>query len=349
MPCPYGSKEIEIFYLAKQLCKAGTDEEIVREVLEMVIKNSIPPLSMEEKDGTIDRAIFYGNQRERNIAGEVREWVEVSEGIFKVSNYLIESHVVSKEDRHAVILALKRLKEQGVIEKYGNERGVYRKIDNGIQPIDWEDCDETIVKVKWPFDLEQYYLCLPKNLVVIAGSPDAGKTAFCLNFALLNMDNYPIKYFTSEMGALELKTRLKKFNWPIKRWGAVKFIERSHNFSDVIDPNGINIVDYIEVPEEAWKIATPINEIFRKLDKGICLIALQKPRSRDIARGGESTLDRPRLYLSMGNGILKIVKCKNWTQDDVNPNGLSLEYKLTQGCNFIKKSEWSIPYDETKR
>lgn len=312
----------------------------------MIVKNALPPLSSEEADGVIDRAINIGSQRERNITEELRQWIEVSNGHFLVRNSQKELEVVRKQDRHAFNVAINYLCKQGLIEKYGSERGVYRKVENTIQEMDWETCDDDIVDVRWPFGLEKYYLCLPKNIVVIAGSYDAGKTAFCLNFAMLNMDKYPIKYFSSEMGALELKVRLKKFGISFSKWKAVQFIERSTTFSDVIDPDGINIVDYIEVPEEAWKIATPISEIFRKLNKGICVIALQKPKMRDIARGGEATLDRPRLYLSIGNGIMKIIKCKNWANESINPNGLSLEYKILSGCNFLQQSEWSISYDE---
>ncbi len=323
---------------------------MIREVLEMVTKNAVPPLTFEESQGIIERAIEIGSKNEKSIMSDLRQWIEVTEGHFKVTEYHTESQVVTKEDKHAVIVALKRLCEQGVVEKYGNQRGVYRKVESQIQQIDWETCDDTIIDVKWPFNLEKYFMCLPKNIVVVAGSPDAGKTCLCLNFAMLNMGKFSINYFSSEMGALELKTRLRKFSFPIKNWKTIKFIERSTNFVDVIKPDEINIVDYIEVPEDAWKIAMPINEIFRKLNKGICLIALQKPRNRDIARGGESTLDRPRLYLSMGstqNGAnqIKILKCKNWKQDDVNPNGLSLEYKIVQGCNFIQQSEWGIAWD----
>lgn len=339
---PFGSKDTEIFHLARQLYKSGTDEKTVREVLEMVIKNVVPPLSGEEKEGIIDRAIFYGSVNERNLTDEFRQWCDVTDGHFKISEFHRDSQIISKQDKHAIIMSAKRLCEQGVIEKYGTERGVYRKVDNSVQEMDWETCDESVINVKWPFEMEQFYICLPKNVMVIAGSPDAGKTAFCLNFSMLNMDKYKINYFTSEMGALELKVRLKKFPISFDKWRAVRFIERNSNFSDVIDPEGINIVDYIEVPEEAWKIAMPINEIFRKLSKGICIIALQKPCSRDIARGGEATLDRPRLYLSMGNGVMKIVKCKNWADENRNPNGLIREYKILQGHNFIYKSEWSI-------
>ncbi len=312
----------------------------------MVVKNAVPPLSFEESQGVIDRAIEIGSKKERNLSDEFRRWIEVSSGLFKVSEFCFESQIVSKQDRHAVTLEAIRLSKHGVIEKYGNQRGIYRKVESEIQEIDWETCDDTIIDVKWPFNLEKYFMCLPKNIVVIAGSPDAGKTCFCLNFAMLNIGKFPINYFSSEMGALELKTRLRKFSFPIKNWKAIKFIERSLNFVDVIKPDEVNIIDYIEVPEEAWKIAIPINEIFRKLDQGMCLIALQKPWGRDIARGGESTLDRPRLYLSMGNNQVKIVKCKNWKEDSLNPNGLSLEYKIVQGCNFIQESEWGISSGE---
>lgn len=308
----------------------------------MVIKNAVPPLSGEEKDGIIDRAIFYGSKKERNLMEEVREWILSTSGNFLSTEVYKSLHMSTRDEDKNLSIILKRLCDQGLIEKYGNKRGSWRTVQSEVQEMNWKDCDDTIIDVKWPFEMEQFYLCLPKNIIVIAGSANAGKTAYCLNFAMLNMDKFKINYFTSEMGPLELKIRLKKFAIPFVKWEPVRFVERNANFSDIIDPDGINIVDYIEVPEEAWKIATPINEIFRKLNKGICIIALQKPRMRDIARGGESTLDRPRLYLSMGNGVMKIIKCKNWANEDRNPNNLSREYKILQGHNFIYRSEWGL-------
>jgi hypothetical protein len=111
----------------------------------------------------------------------------------------------------------------------------------------------------------------------------------------------------------------------------------------------VNIIDYLLVPEEAWKIAIPIRQVFDKLNKGIAIIALQKPMSRDIARGGESTLDIPRLYLSMGSGVIKIVKCKNWANPERNPNGLSREFSIVQGARITNLSDWGIPASEIRR
>ncbi len=348
----YGHRDEDLFHVANVLIKGGMRFEEATNILEIIGKYCNPPWGSISDDGPLEvkvkSALQRALKRERNLSDEVKEWLCLQKGVILSTELEKCLQLSTREEKKNLSIILKRLSIEGLIQRHGERSGYWRIKEQDEQEIDWESCDDTIIDVKWPFELEKLYLCLPKNIIIIAGSPDSGKTAFCLNFAGKNMEK-GIKYFTSEMGALELKTRLRKSAIPLKKWKQVKFIERSHNFADVIEPDGINIVDYIEVPEEAWKIATPINEIFRKLNKGICIIALQKPKGRDIARGGESTLDRPRLYLSMGDNKIKIIKCKNWAQDSVNPNGLSIEYTLQQGFTFKRQSEWGIPYDETRR
>lgn len=338
-----GTRDQDLFHVANQLIKMRTEEGMVYQVLETLANSCNPPFPMNEAELKIKSAIDRARKKERNLTADVRDWISVTNGIFSVTFLAKAQQCVTKEDHAKLRTILSRLVKDEYIQRVGDKDGMFRRVETETQEINWEDCDDTVIDVQWPFELHKYYLCLPKNIIIVAGSPDAGKTAFCLNFAMMNMDKFQIKYFSSEMGALELKVRLKKFPFALKRWKQVRFIERSSNFTDVIDPDGINIVDYIEVPEEAWKIATPINEIFRKLNKGICIIALQKPLGRDVARGGESTLDRPRLYLSMGKGVIKILKCKNWANESLNPNGLSREYKIAGGHNFTCQSEWGIP------
>ena len=74
-------------------------------------------------------------------------------------------------------------------------------------------------------------------------------------------------------------------------------------------------------------------------------MALQKGRGSDLGRGSTFGLEKPRLYLSMGHNKLVIVKGKNWASRDRNPNGLVLEFKLTDGCNFIVTKDWYRPLD----
>jgi hypothetical protein len=52
------------------------------------------------------------------------------------------------------------------------------------------------------------------------------------------------------MEAMELKLRLEKFNMPLSNWTKVKFKYRTENFEEVIDPNGFNIIDYLQVCSE---------------------------------------------------------------------------------------------------
>ncbi len=99
--------------------------------------------------------------------------------------------------------------------------------------------------MKYPFGIEKLFNTYPGNLIVVAGASDAGKTAFLLNFVRLNMDKYPIYYQSSEMGAEELANRLEQFDLPLGSW-TFTAEERSRDYADVIRPDCINIIDYLE-------------------------------------------------------------------------------------------------------
>ena len=51
-------------------------------------------------------------------------------------------------------------------------------------------------------------------------------------------------------------------------------------------------------------------------------------------------LEKPRLYLNIEYGKLEIIKAKNWANVEINPNGLSREFKIVQGAKFIMVDEW---------
>jgi len=175
-------------------------------------------------------------------------------------------------------------------------------------------------------------------VMVIAGSKDSGKTAYLLNVVRLNMNHFPINYFSSEMGRIEFRKRLEKFGLPIEAW-KFKPKERSGNFADVIQPNDINIIDFLEVSEDFYRVGGMLREIYEKLNQGIAIVALQKNRGRDTGVGGDRSLEKPRLYLSLESGKAKIIVGKNWASE-VNPVGLHLDFKLVQGCKFKVQRDW---------
>jgi hypothetical protein len=194
--------------------------------------------------------------------------------------------------------------------------------------------------MSWPFELENYVLMYPKNIAVLAGESNAGKTAFLLDTIRRNMDKYDIHYYSSEMGPEELKLRLSKFEG-VEKW---RFDprERVSNYADLVRqyPDDMHMIDYMEIASgEFFLIAGELREIFDKLGKGIAIVALQKKKGAELGRGAEFSLEKPRLYLSMGHGILKIVKGKNWAVEGMNPNGQEFYFKLINGAKFVNGSE----------
>ncbi|MBW2618874.1 MAG: hypothetical protein JRC92_08370, partial [Deltaproteobacteria bacterium] len=198
-----------------------------------------------------------------------------------------------------------------------------------------------VVDLKWPFGLERLIDLYPKNIVVVAGAPNAGKTALLLNLIRLNMTKHQITYFSSEMGPEELKLRLLNFedlspdDW---NFGAY---DRSSNFVDVIQPNAVNIVDYLEVTDDFYRVGGEIKAIHDKLDKGLAVIALQKKKGAELGRGAEFSIEKPRLYLALDDGELKIIKAKNWgpeaKETGQNPNGKIFYFSLVNGCKFVPR------------
>ena len=116
--------------------------------------------------------------------------------------------------------------------------------------------------------------------------------------------------------------------------------ERSVNFADVIRPDCINVIDYLELAGDFYAIADHMRQIHDRLDSGIAIVALQKKRGAELGRGGDFGLEKPRLYLSMDHGEATIQKCKNWVNHEENPNGMKLGFKIVAGCKFIITNNW---------
>jgi hypothetical protein len=108
----------------------------------------------------------------------------------------------------------------------------------------------------------------------------------------------------------------------------------------------------MEVYDEDYvKIGKWIRDIYRRLTTGIAIIAIQKKSNTakqdfDYSRGGETTLEKPRLYLAMDKGIIKIVKAKWFRTHGVSPNGKIRRWKLIDGWKFLPSTAWIDPAEE---
>ena len=289
----------------------------------------------------------------RHLAAELREWVYQTKGWFSLRDVYRDLNVLSKEGQTAVRMALTRMTqaEPPVLEHHPSRNGDYRLIDTAMNVVSFLRTEDVVpYDVKLPFRLDEFCLTLKKNIIVIAGSPNSGKTGFLLNVVAMNQDKHDIHYFSSEMGAEEFAIRLGKFDLPLDAWN-FKAYERSQNFPEAILPDALNIIDYYEVEDNFYSIGAELRKIHDRLRNGIAIIAIQKspPQrgkngqvfSTDLGRGGTFSLEKPRLYLSMDAGKLKVVKAKLHKVEGINPNGFEYEFKLAAGCRFVV-TKWPI-------
>jgi hypothetical protein len=271
--------------------------------------------------------------------GVVEDWVKSTSGWWHYRDLDKDLEIGTPKGKATRRKILQRLCEEGITERHPKEEGRFRLVDNQAPLIDWQTADSSnVLDLRWPFEIEKWVSIYPKNVAVIAGTFNAGKTAFCLSFIEMNQHRpeisslLPIQYFNSEMGPEEMKLRLSKFT--TSDW-AFEARERSTNFADVIKPNKINIIDYLEVTTDFYLVSQEITSIFNKLNKGIALIAVQKKQGSILGRGAEFSAEKPRLYLSMESGQLTIVKGKNWAVEGQNPNNKQFKFKLIGGHKFV--------------
>ena len=326
--------------------------QITQEVLEIIARNCNPPYPEKDIPVKIKSALDRVLRKEKNIAQDFRDWIKSAPGQFRVSEYQHESAIVSKEDKHAIIVEATKLCKQGIIERVGTRRGEYRLIESDIEIVDWKNAATKEYPVDFPLGIGDLIKLYPGNIVILAGSSNTGKTTFMLEMIRLNQKKYKIRYQNSEMGASELKIRVQMFEDVCKYddWN-FENVERSDNFADAIDPDGFNVIDFMEIYDEFWKLGGWIRDIHKKLKNGIAVIAIQKKSSTkkdqwDFGRGGELTLEKPRLYMAMDRGRIKIVKAKIWRDHNRNPNGLSRNFKIVSGWKFLPADDWSSDEDK---
>lgn len=330
----FGRRDDDLFHAANVMTKGGAESSFISDVLERLIVSWGENPDKKWIDAKIKSAFERTERKNRNLAEEVRDWICLQAGIFLSTELHKSLRLSTREEEKNLSIILKRLINQGLIEKFGDKRGCYKTINKDLEEIDWENADDTVLKIQMPFQIEEIVELLPKNIAVIAGVANAGKTAFLLNLALMNKDKFPVIYFSSEMDGPELKKRLTKFEGSLKQWKTVKFCKKEEDFVHSLDPDGLNIIDFLELTDKFYLIAERLREYHRKLNKGILFVAIQKDPNKDYGRGGGMGLEKPRLYLTMGKGICTIVKGKNWA-NDFNPDGLTNRFKLVQGSKFI--------------
>jgi len=337
-----GGRDETLFHLANHLVKSGMPQQEIQQYLTFIANHCDPPYPLKDIEKKIKSALGRSDVRSKSIAQEVREFIEVTSGNFRVTDVERMVTTVTKSNK-GILMELSRLVRDEEIERIDKSPGMYRKIETTFKVVDLMAVSEDELDIRLPFGMEKYIEILPKDLIVFAGVPNAGKTALMLEVVRLNMARYDIWYFSSEMGAANCKKRLKKHeSMGIDEW-KFNFIDDFPNYTDVIQPNGFNIIDYVEeVSGEAYRIPGILASIQKRLDKGIAVVALQKNPDKDYAIGGQQTKAKPALFCAVDPDFpgakIRIVKAKNYR--DENPNGFIMKFKIVNGIKLLPDGVW---------
>lgn len=340
-----GRRDEDLFHAANLMVKGGGEIPFVEKTIELLALQCNPPFALSETQAKIKSALQRAERRDRNIAAEVREWVLTSDGFFLTSDCFRELGLTSRDFQKAATLAMLKLANAGVIERHGNRRGCYRLVDTSEDVIDLKAASIEEFPITMPLSLSDLAILDPGTITIFAGAKDAGKSALAIETAKLNLGRFPIVYMTSEMYGTELRKRLELHkDLSIDDWAkSVKFIKRTGNWADKITGERmLYIIDYIEPAEDRlYEVGTILRSIHEKLKDGVAIICIQKKYGDDLGRGGQFTLDKARLYISLDGGRpnrAKIISCKSFR--DRNPRGMVLHFKYRNGSEFVPEGYW---------
>jgi hypothetical protein len=346
-----GSRDESLFHVANALVRGGCDIANIRTTLFTLGRSCDPPFPEQEIEAKIISALQRQQDRQGALATEIREWVEKTQGVWNYELLDRDLKIISKQERTNRRVIIHRLCEEGIVEATGSRAGTYRRILGEAETIDFANVDESDLydAFKFPLREETLFRLMPKNIVIISGSPDAGKTAYMMNLVRLNQERYDIQYNSSEMGALEFKSRLSQFpDIALDEWTFVAK-ERGGDFHDVIQPDGINIVDFLEMHDNFYEVGKHIKRIFDRLKTGVAIIALQKNPGVENPLGGHRAREKARLVVNLDTDYpghkAKITKAKNWRTHE-NPRGLVSYFQIYDGCQLRVTQNWEYEHEE---
>ncbi len=351
-----GQRDDGIFHISNAMVKGSLEYDIALKSLQILGSHCDPPFPEKEVEEKLKSAIQRASRKERNITQELRDWVNESKsGQFQVKDYQRESMISKKEDKHTLIVSLRNLCNEGILERIGKRTGEYRIIEKDFTVQEWWDDEGEPLNIKFPLGVHDFVKIYPGNIILLEGQKSQGKSAFALEFCRLNRQLFKgkIRYQNVEMSDSELRERFVSYPSDIiqvPEWKeSVEFIKRTSDWWDLIEPDSINIIDYLVEYEKAYLIAQFVFQIHQKLKTGIALIVVQRDPMKPYPSGGRAVRDIPRLIISLIHHVIKIEDVKSFRNTPFgNPTGLSRLYKQVNWWKFLGITDWSNdkPKDE---
>lgn len=352
---------IELLKIIKGYAIQGASDESIISLLEHLSPHT--PLIKEEeyKDLYKDILKIVSGERDRarNIAHELKGYIDSTDGVFTLNECYNAIGAGTPKEKGVVRKTLSVLCRDKDVEKIGDKTGTYRKIDKSIELTDIANLKGLgePIKFETPLDVGNRTIFFPRSLWGIAGVTGNGKTTFAMNIIRNIQHQYETAYFyEAELGPDALRHKLGYFLCPLDSWnfkaicsansnGTIQW--DNSNIHQKIFPDAINIIDYLEPPEDAaWKIYHVMKKIAAALNKGMAIILIQKKEGSKYGIGGDWSAKATSFYTSLEWGTLKIEKNSYQQEDRIGRDFKCRDFDITAGSHIQEKSGW---YSEESR
>jgi hypothetical protein len=354
-----GRRDEDLFSIANALIKGGCKTSIAMQAMRIIANSCNPPFPEKEIDIKIKSAMDRVGRKDEHMMQEITEYVNTTNGNFYSTEVSKILQYTTADQIKKMAVYLGRLKEKKIIERVPPKNGCWRKIDVSYEVMDIAAASgKPIDKFRYPLGIEKHARTYPKNIVTINGFANQGKSAFVFEIARMNQKLFPgrkPRFLSSEAGVDEIKEKLSFYpqdintlnlDWWIKN---IEFIEKHDTWWDIVDPDGLNIIDYISDYQEAYKIPHYINEILKKLNKGVAVVVMQRDPAKMNSHGGQATRHAARLAIDIEFKKCVLTKVKGaikHSPDYKHPDGLARRFELKDIWKIEPTSEWYWPEDE---
>ncbi len=345
-----GTRDDNLYYVAQCMKDCGTEDDYILQVLRAII------LSWDETnekwiEQKLKSAIHRLESKNRNWQEDVDRYIAVTDGTFSVTECYHVLQAVTKQDKGAVRIALSRRKDKS-IQKVGSKDGVYSKIDQKMEFLDFDDRPLVPYPVELPLRLGDLVTTMTGNIILVAGEYNSGKTTFLMNCLQINRNKLPIRYLSSEMDSDEFKLRFRGYGLPMDFWKPDDMLDyvklkKYNDYHLCLKPDGLNIIDYLEFKESDYTLGAEIlKSIHDALGGGICIVGIQKKEGIRLPRSGDMVLEKPRLAIALSKEggekdiiIAEILKGKNVRMGKCD--GKKAKYEILDlGSRFKEINSW---------
>jgi hypothetical protein len=331
--------------VVRQIALATTGGFTVGEITPVVVKSlGISPLPTTE-DEWRHRRKLVSNVLNRLVKKGLLVSVEGKKGVFRRAG-LPEENQETNAGQDSIILETTRVDTEGE-----RARWLAFREANRMKP---PETHGRPLHILWPLDLQKEAQVYRKNLVVIGGSTNCCKTTLGLDFARLNLPHHRITYVNSEMSEEELACRLQGFqrvygiSWETF-YNSVYFASCNCNalnkkdtdmLAKLIDPDGINIIDYMKINDDFYKVGDSLERVHSRLNKGIAVVFFQKdPHAKHLlGKSFPEHLARLAMMIDIdhetGLRCLQFTKVKFPAQEDDYPEGRPIWFSVTDGVKL---------------